>query len=456
MPLRFSQFMLSKLQSIIDSKKIAIFCVVVSSFVFQIWLHPKILLEGRFFAEEGSIWWANSLNSSIIEQIFFVPPLTGYFCGVTNLVVLVSNFLPIQMIPLATSWISFIIQLQVCVVYWHYSSHIRSKQRILLLGIFLYSPIFFVSETFANSINSQTFLGLIAAIFLFYWQDPIGKYFKIYVYILLLLSFLSGWYGVILAPLYLVRLILGKKSNYKKSVVLSIFLCFVLQVAIYGYQKSHSLLWPEKDTLTFSFSLVISDAYSVLKSIPWIYPEDINLAKYLVLLLIFIVISFCIKNSWQNSRKNLPNYVYLTSAFVLEYFLILAGDASPAPGLHGRYLIILVGILVFGLTNLIVEYVTSKISFAILFFIFGVQLLMLGHGLNEYRLDPYVNCSDACLSWDENIAGVQNGSLHAYYFWPQNKGVPDWAISSRNPKIRLAPFQASIMQVPQERIPPLH
>ena len=455
MHLRFFQFMLSKFRLDLKARNVALFCVVFSYFVFQIWLHPKIFLEGRFFAEEGSIWWANTLNSSIIQQIFFVPLMTGYFCGITNFVVLIGNLLPINIAPLATSWVSFIIQLQVCVIYWHYSSKSHFKNRILMLCIFLYSPIFFISETFANSINSQTFLGLIAAIFLFYWQDPAGRFFKAYLYIVLLFSFLSGWYGVILTPLYLIRLMFEKRSTYKKIIVLSISLCFILQFLVYGYQKNHNLLWPEKNSLNFTLDSVTSDAFSLFKGLFWMYSDDLNFAHYLAGSFILVIMFLSIKNIRQSERKMLSNYFYFLGAFILEYFLILAGDATPAPGLHGRYLVVLVGLIFFGILNFITDFIDVKFAFLILFFIFTVRLLVLGTELSEYKKDSYVNCSDKCLSWQENVAGVQNGSFFAYYFWPQNIGEPDWAISSRNPRIRLAPFQALVMGVPKEIIIPL-
>ena len=77
----------------------------------------SVLVPGRLFAEEGSIWWAHSINADFGSILFFVSPMTGYFLLNCNLIMLIAKFFPIFFVPTLVTWISFLAQAQIALIF---------------------------------------------------------------------------------------------------------------------------------------------------------------------------------------------------------------------------------------------------------------------------------------------------------------------------------------------------
>jgi hypothetical protein len=132
-----------------------------------------VLFYGRFFAEEGSIWFANSLSSNVVEQLTFVAPMTGYYTANVNLIILISSLIPLKFIPFFTTWISLFVQFLPAIFFLNLTSTRSSSFRLIGFLVLCLHPIFFEGETFANSINSQTYLAMCAIICVSFWREPI-------------------------------------------------------------------------------------------------------------------------------------------------------------------------------------------------------------------------------------------------------------------------------------------
>jgi hypothetical protein len=447
-------------RSIQKNHKIQIAILFAIYILVQIAFRPEILTNGRLFAEEGSIWWAHSLNSNFLSTLFFIPPLTGYFLLNANLLMLFTNLIPISYIALMTTWVSLLLHTQIAFVSLVLTKGREWKYRILCFSILLFSPIFSDPESFANSINSQTYLALVPIIYLALWTVPHSFISRVYIYTLMLLSFFSGWYGAILFPLFLIRYFLGDRSKFHKLVVGVSFFGFCTQIFTYIYQIRNDLLWPNKGRLKFDYREISLDFLSILKfSFTGVQGfSSINPLQLCLTVTILILATMRYFSSNQPKPKFIfkeNKYVWLACAFAVEYFLVYVGDAEPGTGLSGRYLIVPSGILVLFLAINFADNLAQISSKSVLAFIAIIQFMLSTLQFSMSSSHPLLRCSMPCLTWKQNVDMVASKESSAYYFWPFNEGNPNWAISAVQPKVRLAPFQSEKMGLVSEDLPPM-
>ena len=370
------------------------------------------------------------------------------------------NTVPISFIALTTTWISLLLNTQIAFVSLVLTRGGQWKYRIFIFAILLFSPIFSDPETFANSINSQTYLALVPIIYLAYWSVPNSSISKVYIYALMFLSFFSGWYGAILFPLFIIRYFLGDRSKFHKYVVATSLVGFCTQIFTYLYQIRNDLLWPNKGRLKFDYHEIYLDFMSIIRfsltgvqGLSGIHPLQ------LCLVVTILILSFKKYFSSKQLRpKFVPSkdkYVWLSLAFSVEYFLVYVGDASPGAGLTGRYLIVPSGILVLYLAMYFADNLAQISRKSLLFFIAIIQFTLAIIQFSGTTSHPLLECSKPCLTWKQNVEMVSLRQSSTYYFWPFNEGNPNWAISAVQPKVRLAPFQSEKMGLVVEDLPPI-
>lgn len=426
----------------------------------QITFRPEILTNGRLLAEEGSIWWAHSLNSNFFSTLFYIPPLTGYFLLNANLLMLFVNMVPISYIALITTWISLLLHTQIAFASLVLTKGGQWKYRILSFSILLFSPIFSDPETFANSINSQTYLALVPIIYLAYWTVPHSFISRVYIYTLMFLSFFSGWYGAILFPLFIIRYFLSDRSKFHKYVVAVSFVGFCTQSFTYIYQIRNDFLWPNKGRLKFDYYEIYLDFVSLIRfSLTGVQGlsgiNTLQLCLVVAVLILAIKKYFSSKQLWPKFIPGKDKYLWLALAFAVEYFLVYVGDASPAAGLTGRYLIVPSGILVLCLAIYFADDLAQISRKSLLVFIAVIQFTLSIIQFSSTASHPLLECSKPCLTWKQNVELVSLRQSSTYYFWPFNEGNPNWAISAEQPKVRLAPFQSEKMGLLVEELPPI-
>jgi hypothetical protein len=425
--------------------------------LIQLIFRSEVLLNGRLLAEEGSLWWARSLDGNFFSTLFFIPPMAGYFYLNSNLLMIFANFLPLSWLALTTTWVSLIIQVQVAFIFLLLTRNREWKFRIVVFSIIAFSPIFTDAETFANSINSQTYLALIPILYLAMWVSPSTLFSKVYLYCFMFLAFFSGWYSAILFPLFLARFLLGERTSFHKKVVITSFLGLCVQISAFLYQKQNGLLYPGKGTVKLDLQEIKYDFLSILKfsltgvqdsSQPSIL-QVWGVSTFFIALLISGKFRFDL-----HTRLIERKGFWFSLAFVGEYVLVYFGDAAPGPGLWGRYLLVPSGTLILFIALIAGDRPVKVFPVAMAL----IPMTALAIVVPQYSLTSshhLLNCVEPCLSWSENVKKVSTGEVSAYYFWPFNAGNPDWAISSIDPKVRLAPFQADKMGQPVVVLPPI-
>ena len=460
MHLQSYQFMDQKLsRSVGKNHSVHIAILFFIYIMIQVSFRPEILTNGRLLAEEGSIWWAHSIQGNFFSTLFYIPPLTGYYLLNCNLLMLFAKLIPISYIALTTTWVSLLLQTQVAFVSLILTKGCAWKYRVISFSIILFSPVFSVPETFANSINSQTYLALVPIIYLAYWKSPNSFISKAYIYSLMFLSFFSGWYGSILFPLFLIRYFLGQRSRFHKNILAIALIGFATQIFTYIYQYQNDLLWPNKGRLKFNTDEIYLDLLSIIKfSFTGTQGfSNVSLIQFCAVLTFFVLASKRFLLSINQSKFEFDlrenKFVWLFLALFAEYVLVYLGDASPGIGLTGRYLMVPSGVLVLFFAIYFADNLAQISRKSLLAFIAIIQFFLSTIQFSATSSHTLLVCTKPCLTWKQNVEMVALGQSSTYYFWPFNEGNPNWAISAVKPEVRLAPFQSKIMGFVSEDLP---
>ena len=140
---------------------------------------PYILVQGRFWAEEGKDFFP-AIRSAGLGGLFFVHPEAGYFTLLTNAVILVSSWFPLAIAPLITAWLSVVVVVGISFLFYcSLASHPRTGADPLLRTVAVLAPFALLigpaayPETWANSINLPHYLPILS--FLLVVAYPIGN-----------------------------------------------------------------------------------------------------------------------------------------------------------------------------------------------------------------------------------------------------------------------------------------
>jgi len=392
---------------------------------------PQILLEGRFFAEEGSIFWSFSLANSFLDTLLYTPIIQGYFGLNTNIQILLSNLFPLQYSPLVTVWTSIFISLLPSIAYFNLTKSSETDLHRLLVSIsFLLLPSLNFLEVFANSINSQTYLGVTSFIIIIKgFNRDTNKLHKLELFILFL-SFFSGYYSLILLPVLFARLLIEKNKKIILPIIFG-FISGIINLNVLFYALNNKALYEGKlDSNTdLNYFLSIFKKSLVLNLFTEKYFNNKTLGN--ILLFLFLILTIYIFMSY--NVKNKIEFFYIYLALVLEVILIFIGQAGET--YDQRYAVVVPTIVSFILINFLKSYKLEKYFLIFLIFIGCLNF-------NFQRSDYFIDCKEFCISWQDQISSIDNNPIIVH--WPLGEGDPYWYTNFKDPKPNPAPFQIEI------------
>jgi hypothetical protein len=163
---------------------------------------PGAFTLGRFWAEEGAVYFANAWNRPWQDALFAVH--TGYINIAASLATLLAvHLVPVVDAPLFTA--AFALLIQVCPAILLATSGIAWLRRpiVLIAAMLIVATPLNSAEVWLNTITSQFHLALCAALIL---ASPTrGGAIGIFRAVLLVLGGLSGPASAFLAPLFVLR-----------------------------------------------------------------------------------------------------------------------------------------------------------------------------------------------------------------------------------------------------------
>ena len=197
-----------------------------------------LLLEPRFWAEEGSIHFAYAMSHDGFRALAFVPlngGPAGYFNLVPNLATwIAARCVALELAPLVTTLCALAVQLvPFAIVVWGRSLLWTTVPQRVAAGLLLVLSPCVVSDVWINTINSQVFLGLVTLLILCERLDDLGR-IRRYVYRgLLVLAGVTGVYTAVLAPAAVFRAyrVRGREACIHAALIVA---AVVLQAGAYG------------------------------------------------------------------------------------------------------------------------------------------------------------------------------------------------------------------------------
>lgn len=165
---------------------------------------PYIFFRGRFWAEEGSVFFRHMATLPFPESLFFVYERGGYYYLFANAANLVAAQFPLAWSPLVTAWLSFgVVMSLVGLIIFGPSVFAPRVRYIAAALILLGTPSH--PEVWANSINAQVYLGLMAFFVLFLDSVRLSAGWRLATLLLLVVAGLSGLYAAVIAPVFALK-----------------------------------------------------------------------------------------------------------------------------------------------------------------------------------------------------------------------------------------------------------
>jgi hypothetical protein len=373
---------------------------------------PYLLLHGRFFAEEGTYYFAHMKHGGF----WYVARPVGYFLAFSNVATWSAAHVPLEQAPLVTVWLSLgVLAALVWAALWLPSELLpNAAGKIAAATLLVVGPLA-IPVTWLNTANAQTYLGLLAVVLLFVDVVRIRLGPLVVVAALLALAGLSGLYAAALAPLFVVRAVReGGRRRLALAGIMSV--CLIVQLIIVQVSRSSGDL--AQGRLTFrGFGVITRDVSSWhLGSFLFGTANAARLHAHgntfdgLALLGLFALVVAGVLAAVLATVPRPRVALLLIAAFVIEEFLILFGTRR---GAGGRYVVVPVGILLLMSVHALAA---ARARWAAVV-AGGLCLLALGSGVSEFwDRDPSMQCVQ-CPEWDQQVQAWRGGA-DVLVIWP--------------------------------------
>ena len=139
-----------------NNKKELLFFILLTIFFYR---SPFIFLNGRFMAEEGSIYFANAFKYNTLYSLSFVDFNSGYLNLWANISGVVANIFKLKFAPIVSNYLALIPKILIIYLAVYNKSLLLNKfeHKVLFCLLVFISPLN-APEIWMNSINSQILL----------------------------------------------------------------------------------------------------------------------------------------------------------------------------------------------------------------------------------------------------------------------------------------------------------
>ncbi|HTK17496.1 MAG TPA: hypothetical protein VL769_13960 [Acidimicrobiia bacterium] len=189
---------------------------------------PYLLLHGRFYAEEGRLYFAHMRDGSI----WFIARPVGYIYAFVNVSTWFAARISLERAPLVTAWLAFGVVAAIiwAALSWPSDLLPNAGSRVAAATLLVVSPMA-VPAVWLNTTNVQVYFGVLALLLLFVGVTRMGRAGFVVAAILLAIAGLSGVYAAMLAPLFVLR---AFRERSRRMILLAsvISLCALAQVIV--------------------------------------------------------------------------------------------------------------------------------------------------------------------------------------------------------------------------------
>jgi len=351
---------------------------------------PELFYQPRFWAEEGSVYFASAYNNSFLAHLFSYH--LGYYTLYNNLSAYVATLVPLEHAPLVTTWFSFLVQFvaSTLALWGTYRMLPHTTQRFVLAGSI---QLLSYAGAWLNIASVQYFFGVITFLILMHDGETLSAGKKILHGVMLTIGGLTGVLSCFLLPVFVYKYFRTKLRHVAifagilsatMTVQAAIFLqslirhdpglgarfagndpgrLFVKTVSFQfaspffghlflttpamedlGYELRKLIFdltgfdkfWAESQVITFVVGFIVLGLLAVLF---YVKRHDLE-TGYLLLALPFIILLPTLLSVHMSGG---PTYTYLPSVVFVFYLLAIAGN-SPSTGAIRGIATILIGL----------------------------------------------------------------------------------------------------------------
>ncbi len=393
---------------------------------------PGLLLHPRFWAEEGTFYFAHAYGHSFWDALTYIPPHIPYYLFLTNLGVALAGRVPLEWAPLITSLFAMTVQFApVALIAWSRSELFNANAK-KTCGVLLVLLAPSGWELWLTATGLQFWCALIAVLILLDFAGPVARLWKVISLGLLAICGLTGLIACFLTPLFILSARLRRRRlQFAQAAVLIGCCLFHLSILVthsQGISQNRfspldlntfvSIVWTRELVLPFlgpDIAKVFGFVLRTTRSFDAIRLYAITL--FLIALEMGAVVLICGK-----VERTLTNLLLAGSALVLLVMsVVLAlGQKSglimyPA---SSRYFYVPNVLLLMLMLNYVVEPARIKVSCRlrslILFFAIGMSILYFPTRTLSSPQSP---------RWSDEAAKWRKDTGYAMEIWPK-----DWYV----------------------------
>jgi hypothetical protein len=384
---------------------------------------PYVLTHGRFFAEEGSIYYPHMRDGSF----WYVAKSVGYIYGFLNGATWLAARVPIEHAPLVTSWLALGLVMVIAWAALALPSDLlpNAGARLAAAALLVVGPVA-VPVVWLNATNAQVYLGVLAVLFVFLDVPRLGKVQFGVVVALLVLAGLSGLYAAVLTPVFILLAVRAPTSR-RITLATTIAVCAVAQLVVIASSHASGDLAQGRGSFR-GFGATTRDiaawhfgSFLFGNSVATdLFQYAHNLFRIaLIGLGAFVVAAVLAATLVAVPRRRIA--ALLVAVFVLEEILVLFGTRR---GAGGRYAVVPVAVLVLAAVHVMT---TARHRAAVAV---GAALcaltLVAGVGSFWTSQPSTLRCRD-CPVWSEQVRAWQAGRTNFLRIWPYTGDVR-WSV----------------------------
>lgn len=436
----------------IFNRKYFSYIVLLSILIISFYRSPHIFLEGRFWGEDGQLFFQNALGYNLSDHFFKLHnPSGGYYELFPRIMALIATKFPLEFAPLVNVYMSYLIIFYIFVLTIFCKSFLlqNKNQKFLLCYLILFCSSF-TPAIWANVTNSQIYFGVLAILIL-YLKSNNNLIYKVINSAILFIGGLSSFYVVVLFPFFYLKCYLVKSRNFinEKNIIL---FSFLFQLSHYIFVKNSNAMidFNRDNAIINKFSFNFIDFYYVKVFFYNVFLKTIfskkivlftsnflnyfnisNLSLFLILFLIVIFFIFYFYKILFLIKHDKEKLFILISLFAIFLTILFGIILVSGAFIFGRYAAILG--FIFSLSILFLSFqksITNFYSFILKFFL----ILIFISGISQFRPNDYqikfLDCLEGCVSWKEQINNLNNGN-NKIMIWPYNFSEK-WYLSINN------------------------
>jgi len=408
---------------------IPVFLIIL--FLISYLRSPDIFNNGRFWGEDGVVYFQNAIKNSFFDNFFKIyTPTSGYYNLFPRIVALLSSKFSLEIAPMVNNYLCYITIFYIfCIILFNDSFLFKNnyKEKFIFCLLVLLCPTL-VPEIWLNSVNAQIYLA-ISALFILYFKSEPNFIFKTFNRLILFIGGFSSVYVLALTPFYFVKYkFFNNRNNFINVIILSIAL--VSQIIFYIYSKIDNQMIMrgvnfDLNYLSVFFYNTFAKLFLPKELIYFFYDLVINNLTILfgICLIFLIIFIYLLFESAKILIKDKIQLIITSSLILIFILLILIITIFSGEYFAGRYAALpgfILALIIINFSFFEKKSIFLKNISYILFFLIFFSGIYNYRPINDYRIQ-YLDCINNCPKWKNQVKEFRsNKNQKEIFIWPYN------------------------------------